>query len=224
MRVLRRFGSFVLLAFTPLALALDLLVPNQHNLIFLVSILAIMPLAGYIGAATEQLAGRLGGGIGGLLNATFGNAAELIIGTIALQKGLPGLVKASITGSIIGNVLLVFGAAALVGGLRFNVQRFNRTAAGLGTTMLLLSAIGLVVPAVFHRVARASGAGVELTLDTEIAVVLFLTYCASLVFMLRTHRSLYGVPEHMATPAHEGSARGAILQLVAATVGVAVVS
>ena len=134
MRVLRRFGSFVLLAFTPLALALDLLVPNQHNLIFLVSILAIMPLAGYIGAATEQLAGRLGGGIGGLLNATFGNAAELIIGTIALQKGLPGLVKASITGSIIGNVLLVFGAAALVGGLRFNVQRFNRTAAGLGTT------------------------------------------------------------------------------------------
>src|SRR6478735_2476581 len=142
MRVLRRFGSFVLLAFTPLALALDLLVPDQHNLIFLVSILAIMPLAGYIGAATEQLAGRLGGGIGGLLNATFGNAAELIIGVLALQKGLPGLVKASITGSIIGNVLLVFGAAAFVGGMRFNVQRFNRTAASLGTTMLLLSAIG----------------------------------------------------------------------------------
>jgi len=125
--LLRRLGSFVLLAFTPLALALDVLVPDQHNLIFLVSIVAIMPLAGYIGSATEQLAGRLGGGIGGLLNATFGNAAELIIGAIALRKGLPGLVKASITGSIIGNVLLVFGAAALVGGLRFNVQRFNRS-------------------------------------------------------------------------------------------------
>jgi Ca2+:H+ antiporter len=223
MLALRRFGSFVLLAFTPLALALDLLAPDQHNLIFLVSLLAIMPLAGYIGSATEQLAARLGGGIGGLLNATFGNAAELIIGTLALQKGMPGLVKASITGSIIGNVLLVFGAAALVGGLRFNVQRFNRTAAGLGTTMLLLSAIGLVVPAVFHRVARASGAA-ELTLDTEIAVVLFLTYCASLVFTLRTHRGLYGAGEHGAGHEQQGSVRGPLLTLVAATAGVAVVS
>src|SRR5678816_1888224 len=169
----RRFGSFVLLAFTPLAVALELLVPDRHNLIFVVAILAIMPLAGYIGSATEQLASRLGGGIGGLLNATFGNAAELIIGVLALQKGLPGLVKASITGSIIGNVLLVFGASALVGGLRFNVQTFNRTAAGLGTTMLLLSVIGLVVPAVFHYLLR--GRAPELTLDAEIAVVLLVT-------------------------------------------------
>src|SRR4051794_28630136 len=224
MRVLRRFGSFVLLAFTPLALALELLAPDQHNLIFLVAVLAIIPLAGYIGAATEQLARRLGGGIGGLLNATFGNAAELIIGTLALHKGLPGLVKASITGSIIGNVLLVFGGAAFVGGLRFNVQRFNRTAAGLGTTMLLLSAIGLVVPAVFHRVARATAPGVELTLDTEIAVVLFLTYCASLVFTLRTHRSLYGLPEHFADKPHGPSIRGAVLTLLASTAAVAAVS
>jgi Ca2+:H+ antiporter len=217
-------GSLVLLAFTPLALALEFLAPEQHNLIFLVSVLAIIPLAGYIGSATEALAGRLGGGIGGLLNATFGNAAELIIGVLALHKGLPGLVKASITGSIIGNVLLVFGAAAFVGGLRFNVQRFNRTAAGLGTTMLLLSVIGLVVPAVFHRVARASAAGVELTLDTEIAVVLFLTYCASLVFTLRTHRSLYGLPEHFAEKPHGGSVRGAVLTLLASTAAVAAVS
>ena len=119
-----------------------------------------------IGRATEALAERLGGGIGGLLNATFGNAAELIIGALALREGLPDLVKASLTGSIIGNVLLVFGAAALAGGVRHPVQRFNRTAAGLGTTMLLLSAIGLVVPAVFHRLARGSGAP-ELKLDTH---------------------------------------------------------
>src|SRR5215207_6973598 len=99
----RRFGSVLLLALTPLALALEWLMPDRHNLIFLVSLLAIMPLAGYIGGATEQLAARLGGGIGGLLNATFGNAAELIIGVLALQKGMPGLVKASLTGSIIGN-------------------------------------------------------------------------------------------------------------------------
>ena len=223
MIALRRFGSLILLAFTPLALALEFLAPDQHNLIFLVSMLAIMPLAGYIGSATEQLAARLGGGIGGLLNATFGNAAELIIGVLALQKGMPGLVKASITGSIIGNVLLVFGAAAFVGGVRFNVQRFNRTAAGLGTTMLLLSAIGLVVPAVFHRVARASGAA-ELTLDTEIAGVLFLTYCASLVFTLRTHRALYGVAEHRGDHEQQGSVRGAVLVLLGSTMAVAVVS
>ena len=221
---LRRLGSYLLLALTPLAVALEYLAPDRHNLIFFVAMLAIMPLAGYIGSATEQLAARLGGGIGGLLNATFGNAAELIIGALALQKGLAGLVKASITGSIIGNVLLVFGASALVGGLRFNVQRFNRTAAGLGTTMLLLSAIGLLVPAVFHRLARAGGASVELKLDTEIAVVLFLTYLASLIFTLRTHRDLYGPGELEEAHAPGGSVRGAVIMLVASTAGVAVVS
>src|SRR6476619_331201 len=191
MSFLRRYAWAALLVFVPVALVRAWGSPEKHTAIFVTSVLAILPLAAAIGRATEVLAGKLGGGIGGLLNATFGNAAELIIGVLALQKGLPGLVTASLTGSIIGNVLLVFGAAAFVGGLRFNVQRFNRTAAGLGTTMLLLSAIGLVVPAVFHRVARASGA-TELTLDTEIAGVLFLTYCASLVFMLKTHRSMYG--------------------------------
>jgi Ca2+:H+ antiporter len=221
-RLLRRSASLALLLLTPAAVALEFLAPDRHNLIFIVAVVAIMPLAGYIGRATEQLAAHLGGGIGGLLNATFGNAAELIIGALALQKGLPDLVKASITGSIIGNVLLVFGASALVGGLRFNVQRFNRTAAGLGTTMLLLSAIGLVVPAVFHRLAHAAGSSKELTMDTEIAVVLFLTYCASLVFTLRTHRELYGVVEH---GEHQpGSVRGAVIMLVLSTVAVAVVS
>jgi Ca2+:H+ antiporter len=225
---LRRIGSILLLALTPAALALDLLVPERHNLIFFVAVLAIIPLAGYIGAATERLAIRLGGGIGGLLNATFGNAAELIIGALALKQGLPALVKASITGSIIGNVLLVFGASALVGGLRFKVQRFNRTAAGLGTTMLLLSAIGLLVPAVFHRLAREGGAGVELKLDTEIAVVLFITYLVSLVFTLHTHRNLYGPGEHAHEDANDdapsGSIRGAVVVLLASTGAVAIVS
>ena len=222
--MLRRYGSLALLAFTPLAVALEVLTPERHNLIFAVAVIAIVPLAGHIGAATEQLAARLGGGIGGLLNATFGNAAELIIGALALQKGLPGLVKASLTGSIIGNVLLVFGASALVGGLRFNVQKFNRTAAGLGTTMLLLSAIGLVVPAVFHRLAHAGGSTAELTLDTEIAVVLFLTYLASLVFTLRTHRELYGTAGEHGEQPPPGSARGAVIRLLVSTAAVAVVS
>lgn len=227
MSLLRRYGWVVLLGFVPVALVLEWLTPENHTAVFVTSVLAILPLAAMIGRATDVLADRLGGGIGGLLNATFGNAAELIIGALALREGLIDLVKASLTGSIIGNVLLVFGAAAFVGGLKHRTQHFNRTAAGLGTTMLLLSVIGLVVPAVFHRIAHGSGGpGVELTLDTEIAVVLFITYCASLVFTLRTHRDLYGVTgdsEHT----HEGyamSVKRAVIVLFASTAAVAVVS
>jgi len=211
--------SLLLLAAVPAAVALDLLAPEQHTAVFVVSAVAILPLAGYIGRATETLAARLGSGLGGLLNATFGNAAELIIGALALRRGLTDLVKASLTGSIIGNVLLVFGLCALVGGIKHPpVQRFNRTAAGLGSTMLLLSAIGLTVPAVFHFLAKARGSDVELTLDTEIAVVLLVTYVASLVFTLKTHRGLYTSDrnEH-ATDA----VWPAVAMLCGATIGVA---
>jgi Ca2+:H+ antiporter len=229
MTLLRRYGVFLLLGFVPLALVLEWTMPQNHTAIFTASVLAILPLAAMIGRSTEVLAERLGGGIGGLLNATFGNAAELIIGALALREGLFDLVKASLTGSIIGNVLLVFGASAFVGGLKHPTQHFNRTAAGMGTTMLLLSTIGLVVPAVFHRIAHSGSAngGVELKLDTEIAVVLFATYCLSLIFTLRTHRSLFGAASH-------GDAGGigpgkpavkrAVIMLFLATAAVAVVS
>jgi Ca2+:H+ antiporter len=219
---------FLLLVFVPIAIGLEMMVPENHTAIFSASVLAILPLAGMIGRSTEVLAERLGGGIGGLLNATFGNAAELIIGALALREGLIDLVKASLTGSIIGNVLLVFGAAAFVGGLKRPTQRFNRTAAGMGTTMLLLSTIGLVVPAVFHRLARNAGGGTELKLDTEIAVVLFATYCASLVFTLRTHRSLFGAADHGGGAGdHQpksSEVKRSIIMLFAATAAVAVVS
>jgi Ca2+:H+ antiporter len=228
MAILRRHLFFLLLAFVPIALSIELLAPNQHIAIFSTSVLGIVPLAAYMGRATEALAEHLGGGIGGLLNATFGNAAELIIGALALHAGLPDLVKASITGSIIGNVLLVFGASALFGGLRHPVQRFNRTAAALGTTMLLLSTIGLVVPAVFHWLSRGIGDAPELELDTEIAVVLFATYCASLVFTLKTHRVFYGPAadsvDRSRRAAHETGVWTSVLTLCAATGGVALVS
>lgn len=214
-----RYWTLLLLGAAPAAIALEFFAPQRHMAIFLASVVAIVPLAGYIGRATEDLAGRLGGGLGGLLNATFGNAAELIIGALALRRGLTDLVKASITGSIIGNVLLVFGLSALVGGIRHPVQRFNRTAASVGTTMLLLSAIGLTVPGVFHMLARSRGSAVELTLDTEIAVVLLLTYCASLVFTLKTHRELYAIGAQEGS--HEGSAWPAVAMLIGATAGVA---
>jgi Ca2+:H+ antiporter len=228
MSLIRRYGWVVLLGFVPIAILLEWLTPENHTAVFAASVLAILPLAAMIGRATDVLADRLGGGIGGLLNATFGNAAELIIGALALREGLIDLVKASLTGSIIGNVLLVFGAAAFVGGLKHRTQHFNRTAAGLGTTMLLLSVIGLVVPAVFHRIAHGSGgSGVELKLDTEIAVVLFITYCASLVFTLRTHRDLYGVTgdsDDTHGSGHGMSVKRAVIVLFASTAAVAVVS
>lgn len=187
----------LLLVFVPIAIALELAHASAVA-IFASSSIAIIPLAGLMGRATEQIAARLGEGLGGLMNATFGNAAELIIAILALRAGLTDVVKASITGSIIGNVLLVFGLSALVGGLRYPKQTFNRTAASHGSTLLLLSVVGLVVPALFHTIVGTESASQERQLSVEIAVVLMLTYCLGLVFTLRTHRHLYdaGGGEH----------------------------
>jgi Ca2+:H+ antiporter len=218
----------ILLVFVPITLVLEFVVGLHGTPIFISAGIAIIPLAGYMGRATEKLAEHVGAGLGGLLNATFGNAAELIIAGFALSAGLQDVVKASLTGSIIGNILLVFGLGALLGGLRHPVQTFNKTAASLGATLLVLSAIGLVIPAIFHAVAGAS-MGTELTLSRDISIVLMATYVLSLVFSLRTHSHLYlgaagGAPRH-ARPAegepgdydHEGypaSARGALVLLV----------
>ena len=128
---------------------------RNDSLLFFVAAIAIVPLAGWMGRATEQLATRSGAGLGGFLNATFGNAAELIIALVALSKGLTGVVKASITGSIIGNLLLVLGASILVGGIRYPKQTFNQTAARISATSLGLSAIALLIPTIFHRAAAA---------------------------------------------------------------------
>jgi Ca2+:H+ antiporter len=147
-----------LLLLIPVAMGLELLAPERYLLVFMASALAILPLAGWMGRATEQLAGRLGEGIGGLLNATFGNAAELIIALVALRAGLHDVVKASIAGSIIGNILLVLGAAMLAGGMRHPEQQFNPTGARSQATMLTLAAIALVLPAAFRA---ASGTTVE---------------------------------------------------------------
>src|SRR6266478_4055307 len=134
-----------LLVFLPVSFLLEY-VPSLHNgtALFICSGLAIIPLAGIMGRATEHLAEKMGQGIGGLLNATFGNAAELIIALMALSRGLTGVVKASITGSIIGNLLLVLGLSIFLGGLKFNEQRFNRTATRSSSTSLTLGAIALV--------------------------------------------------------------------------------
>src|SRR5512134_1318368 len=175
----------LLLIFVPIAIALEYVVHARAEWIFVTSCLAIIPLAGLMGKATEHLAERVGEGIGGLLNATFGNAAELIIAIMALRAGLYDVVKASLTGSIIGNILLVFGLSALLGGVRFSTQTFNKTAAHLGTTMLTLAAIGLVVPAIFHFIVEGGPVVAEQDLSLEISVILMTTYVLSLVFTLR---------------------------------------
>jgi Ca2+:H+ antiporter len=189
--------------FVPVAIALRF-VPSLANptALFIVSCLAIVPLAGWMGRATEHLAEHLGQGVGGLLNATFGNAAELIIGLFALSKGLTGVVKASITGSIIGNILLVLGLSFLSGGVKFRKQEFSRVAAGVSATALTLAAIALVIPTVFHQTAAAVPVAQggwtpakEQGLSLAIAVVLFLTYALTLVFSLVTHRDVFGADE-----------------------------
>ena len=184
----------LLLVFVPIGIVLELMHANAVA-IFIVSCLAIIPLAGLMGKATEHLAEKMGEGVGGLLNATFGNAAELIIAIMALRLGEYEVVKASITGSIIGNVLLVLGLSVLLGGFKFESQRFNRTAASLGSTLLVLSAIALVLPAVFHMLVQdrldPGLIGDEHELSLEISFVLIVTYALSLIFSLKTHKHLY---------------------------------
>jgi Ca2+:H+ antiporter len=156
---------------------------------FYLSCLAIVPLAGWMGKATEHLADQVGEGLGGLMNATFGNACELIIAFAALRAGLFDIVKASITGSIIGNILLVLGASMVAGGLKYETQTFNRTAATTSATLLALGAISLTVPATFHFASKHIANEDELAL--AIACILFVTYLLSLFFSLKTHKFLY---------------------------------
>ncbi len=186
----------LLLIFVPLTFVAEWLarqnehVPQYHVGVFVCACLGIIPLAGLMGKATEYLADKVGAGLGGLLNATFGNACELIIAFAAMRAGLYDIVKASITGSIIGNILLVLGASVLAGGLRYDIQYFNRTAAATSATLLALGAISLTVPATFHF-AHPKSSDFEDDLALGIAIVLLFTYLCSLLFSLKTHKHLY---------------------------------
>jgi Ca2+:H+ antiporter len=219
----------LLLVFLPVAIVAEHLA-WRPLFVFGASALAIVPLAGLMGEATEKLASRLGAGVGGLLNATFGNAAELIIALVALHRGLHDVVKASLTGSIIGNVLLVLGVAMVAGGFRRERQVFDRAAAAASSALLLLAAIALVVPAAFHIVSESRVAHDALTqerevllehrLSLDIAFVLFVAYLLSLLFTLRTHKHLYtgGAASHEKEAVDVGRA---VLTLLGATALVA---
>lgn len=197
--------------------------------LFICAAIGIIPVAGWIGHATEMLAARVGQGLGGLLSATFGNAAELIIAGIALSKGLTGVVKASITGSIIGNILLVLGVSIVAGGMKFSDQRFNRTAARTSVISLSLASIALIIPTIFHLSANGTPGGWDAAgerhLSFAIAVVLFLTYICVLGFSLKTHKHFFqgakGVEDEMD---ERWSRRKIVIVLLVATAMVACLS
>lgn len=200
-----------LLVFVPAAVVLEKTQPNNHVLIFICACVAVLPLAGWLGHATEHLAEHTGEATGGLLNATFGNAAELILAIAALRQGLYDVVKASLTGSIIGNLLLVAGLSFFCGGLKYRVQRFNAISARTQSTLLTLAAISMIIPACFHLLAVPNDRGDELNLSAEMAVILLLVYAASLVFSLVTHKkevqAVASVPEESSEEPEEEHAK-----------------
>jgi Ca2+:H+ antiporter len=220
--------------FIPAAIALEL-AHASPVLVFSAAALGVIPTAALMGRATEEIAEQTGPGIGGFMNVTFGNAPELIIAFFALNEGLHEVVKASIVGSIIGNILLVLGAAMLVGGWNRETQTFNRTAANAQSAMLLLALAALILPAVFQLVHGGSlpavgeerhpfSSEVE-DLSFGVAIILMLSYVAGLVFSMKTHRSVFNPYEEEHGEAGGGwSIRKAVGLLAVAAVLVGLMS
>jgi Ca2+:H+ antiporter len=229
MRPVHYLGVFI-----PVAIAVELAHANPI-LVFSAAALGVIPCAAVMGEATEAIAAKTGPGIGGLLNVTFGNAPELIIAFFALIEGLQEVVKASIVGSIIGNVLLVMGAAFLVGGWTRDKQTFSQTAAHAQSAMLTLALAALVFPALFQLIHGGSlpavgeehvdfGSDLE-KLSFGVAIVLLLSYVAGLWFSLRTHRSVFNpFGDQAEEDVHHWPVRRAAIYLALAAVAVGVMS
>jgi Ca2+:H+ antiporter len=229
-----RGWPYLLVPFIPVAIGLD--IANASAVaIFFTAALGIIPTAALMGVATEELAARSGPGIGGLLNVTFGNAPELIIALFALGSGLHEVVKASIIGSILGNILLVLGGAMLVGGLGRDRQRFSATAANVQSLMLFLAAAALVMPAIFELVEGSGLPSVSAErinydprvehLSLAVALVLIGTYVAGLVFSLKTHRDIFNPPEEQGGETQfDWSTRRSVIMLAIGGIAVGVMS
>jgi Ca2+:H+ antiporter len=224
---------YYLSVFIPIAIGLSV-AGASAPLVFFTSALGVIPTAALMSDATEELAARAGPGIGGLLNVTFGNAPELIIAFFALQKGLQEVVKASIVGSVVGNVLLVLGAAMFFGGLKFQRQEFGRLAATTQSGMLLMAVAALVMPALFQLV---HGGGlpavgeerVDFGTDLEhlslgVSLVLIASYAAGLYFSLKTHRRLFNPYEEKEDEEGGWSMKRSLVMLALAAVLVGVMS
>ncbi|MFA6530762.1 MAG: calcium/proton exchanger [Candidatus Micrarchaeia archaeon] len=216
MRLLDSLFIFFPLSFLFAYLGVDPIV------IFISSLLAILPLAAKIGEATEELAKVYGGHIGGLLNATFGNSAELIIAVLAINKGLIDLVKASLAGSIIGNLLFVLGLSIFLGGLKFKEMKLSTNVSGLNSTMLLIAFMSIMIPSMFHFIPVEHWGNDEKILSLVVSVLLISTYLLSMIFSLKTHAYLFRTKEHNEKP--KWSKNYSIMILAVSTVLLALVS
>lgn len=197
---------YFLLVFAPIAVALEFAHAN-HIVLFVIAVIALIPLAKLIGDSTEHLATHYGPIVGSLLNVTFGNAAEIIIAIVAISAGLLDLVKASITGAIIGNILLIFGLSIVVGGFRFKEQKFSRENIGFQSSMLFLAIIGLAVPTIMaYTVLPPPEHPSEIQLLSDsLAIILIIVYILGIIFTFFTHKHLFVQPEEPATAAGNGA-------------------
>ena len=216
---------YILLVFIPVTIV-GKMMGLSDPVLFACSSLAIIPLAGVMGKCTDDIACFCGQKIGGLLNATFGNATELIIAFVAMKEGMFEVVKASLAGSVIGNILLVLGLSMLIGGLKFKIQSFNKNSINITSSMLLLSVLGLSIPAIFtHALPEEALTAQYEGLSVIIAVLMLLVYIMQFVFSFVTHRALY----EETVPADEEEHKGlklpvAVALLIASTVCIAVIS
>jgi Ca2+:H+ antiporter len=197
---------YFLLVFAPIAVALEFAHAN-HIILFVIAVIALIPLAKLIGDSTEHLATHYGPTVGSLLNVTFGNAAEIIIAIIAISAGLLDLVKASITGAIIGNILLIFGLSVVVGGFRLKEQKFSRENIGFQSSMLFLAIIGLAVPTImaYTVLPPLEHPGEIQLLSDSLAIILIIVYILGIIFTFFTHKHLFVQPEEPATAAGNGA-------------------
>lgn len=210
-----------MLLFIPITVALEHVAHVSAPVLFFMAALAIVPIAAQIVAATEQLSHRTGDAIGGLLNATFGNAPELIIAFVAMKAGLLEMVRASIIGAILANLMLALGVAFLLGGLRYHEQRFNATAARAYSTMMFLAAVSMTVPSAFSRVFGPNEViRQERLLNVGIAILLLIAYGLYILFSLRTHTSSFASVESESHADHEEqwSVPRAVITLLASSV------
>ncbi len=217
---------YILLVFIPVTI-IGKIMGFSDPMLFACSSLAIIPLAGVMGKSTDDIAGYCGQRVGGLLNATFGNATELIIAFVAMKEGLFEVVKASLAGSVIGNILLVLGMSMLAGGLKYKTQKFNRDTINITASMLLFAVLGLSIPAIFtHALPERSLTTQYEGLSVIVAVLMLLVYAMQFVFSFVTHRALFeeSVPSGEEAEEHRASLPKAIGLLVAATVCIAVLS
>ena len=184
-----------LLAFVPVVLATQKLKPEAHTMLFLLSVLAIVPLAALLSHATESVAAKTGDAVGGLLNATLGNLTELVIALTALRAGQYTLVKASIAGAIVTNSLFMLGASFFLGGLKYHLQEYNRVSARMQAGLLFLATVALLVPSVISKVDAAAAATIIGKLSVGLAVLLLVAYALGMLFSLKTHRELFASVE-----------------------------